>query len=157
MQASGNVEEGADNYGYLSYLAIGISVLSLLVWATFWPVWGSSFEGDGDDGLRLALSTSSVVLFGVVILPICCRCSSDNTIGLALVVVLFMYAMEKIFEVYILLSDLERLCPGDLGKALVGFQSTEILSVIVILVCMGCGPSVGITDANKPTELDGPI
>lgn len=49
-----------------------------------------------------------------------------------------MYAMKKrcFRSIYILLSDLERLCPGDRAKALVAFQLTEILSVAFILVCI---------------------
>lgn len=51
-----------DEYYGGSYIAITVSVLSLLVWATFWPVWGSLFDGDGDDGLRLALSICALTL-----------------------------------------------------------------------------------------------
>lgn len=52
--------------------------------------------------------------------------------------------MEKVFEVYILLSDPERLCSGDLGKALVVFQMAEMLSVTFILACEHLLATVGI-------------
>lgn len=44
-----------------------------------------------------------------------------------------MYGMEKVFEVFILFSDIDRLCPSDLGKSLIAFQAVEILSVIIIV------------------------
>ena len=44
-----------------------------------------------------------------------------------------MYAMEKAFEVYIILSDVDRLITGDLGWWLVGFQVVDILSITVFL------------------------
>lgn len=47
-----------------------------------------------------------------------------------------MYAFEKVFEVYVLMSDLERLCPGGLGKALLGFLMAEILSLAIIFACI---------------------
>lgn len=117
-----------DDYYRGSAFAIVISVLSLPVWATFWPVWGSLFDGDGDGGLRLALSICSLALC-CTLLFLACKGKEDP----AVYVVFVMYAMEKVFEVYILLSDLERLCPGDLGKALVAFELTEILSVAYIV------------------------
>ena len=44
-----------------SFFAFCISLLSMLPWAVFFPVWGPSF--DGQEGLRLALSVSSLVVY----------------------------------------------------------------------------------------------
>lgn len=137
-------------YGVYSAVSICVSVLPLPVWATFWPVWGSLFDGDGDEGLRLALSICSL---GLICVFVFFGCKQDDMYA-ATVVVFVMYAMEKVFEEYILLSDLERLIPGDLGKALVGFQMTEILSVVFILACFAWAQ---ILETSEPTENDGPM
>lgn len=132
LTAGKEAEEVAGDYVDGSILAVLVSVLSLFVWATFWPVWGvPPFEGDGDGGLRLALSSCS--------LGICCiwlyfSCSEKTVTGTASCLVFIMYATVKVFEVLILLSDLGRLCPGGLGKALVAFLLVEITSVAFILV-----------------------
>lgn len=132
-EAAKNESETNGEYVGWSLIAIFISVLSLPVWATFWPVWGGSFDGDGDDGLRLALSICSLALIYIWIL-ISCK-EREISLDQGLYVLFIMYAIEKVFEEYILLSDLERLCPGDLGKALVAFQLAEIMSVAFILAC----------------------
>ena len=45
----------------VSEMALGVSALSVLPWAMFVPVWGPSF--DGQEGLRLALSVFSLVVY----------------------------------------------------------------------------------------------
>lgn len=154
--ASGVLDGNVDNYNVLSLFAIWVSVLSLPIWASFWPAWGRLFDGDGDEVLRFALSTCSLYLVGIMLIQGYrgYDSSADRTslfktyaTGKSGATVFVAYAMEKTFEVYILLSDLDRLCPGDLGKALVGFQLTEILSVALILACV---VKQGLTHTAEP-------
>lgn len=64
-------ENELEGHYILPGLAVVVSVLSLPVWATFWPVWGGLFDSDGDDGLRPALSMCSLGVCCVVLPEIC--------------------------------------------------------------------------------------
>lgn len=68
--------------------------------------------------------------------------------------------MQKVFEVCILLSDLQPLCPGDLGKALVAFQVAKVLSVWRFgwRLCSGDYENHSPEDSTVgPTAMPGPI
>lgn len=126
-------------YFNLSWIAVGVSVFSFFCWAIGYPLWCTSFDGDGDQDLRVALSVVSAVSL------VCCALAYYTIIirkafgsrflrtHVLLSTFPVLYAIEKVFEVYILLSDLDRLCPGDLGTSLVVLQMLEIASVLVIL------------------------
>lgn len=131
---SGDGAETVDEDIFLcSDWAFVISLLSALPWAVFFPVWGPSFEEQGR--LRLALSISSLVLLLFPSLIICfgemisleIKKRAMNIISSFCLCAL--YAMEKVFEVFIILSEADRLMADDLGWWLVGFQVIEIFSV----------------------------
>ncbi|CAM9386703.1 unnamed protein product [Choristocarpus tenellus] len=120
----------------IGFLGVGVSVISLIPWALFLPVWGP-FEGD--DTLRLALSTVSASSLLVCLFASCGMGSSvhrDNSLFVSAAV---LYAVQKIFEVYLLISRMDRLAPSDLGKTLIVFQLTELLSVLVVVLRVVCG------------------
>lgn len=130
LTAGKELEEIAGDYVDGAILTLLVAALPLPVWATFWPVWGELFDGDGDDGLRLALSSCSLGLYCVWIYF---SCREKTLTGTASCLVFVVYAMEKAFEVCVLLSDVERLCAGGLGKALLALLLVEISSLAFIL------------------------
>lgn len=126
----------------LSLATIVLSLAPLLGWLTFFPVWGPSF-GDADNrGVRFALSVCSLV--GVGAFAASSARAKLASSGLdrqkamdALVAIgMAMYAMQQCFEVYVLLSNLERLCPGVIGKALIAFLCFEVLSVAIVVAAL---------------------
>ncbi|CBN80266.1 expressed unknown protein [Ectocarpus siliculosus] len=128
-------------FAALSLASTVVSLLPLLAWATFLPVWGEPFAEDGgDEGLRVALSAFS--LTGVVAMLASgerARRSSPGSkrqraMDTLVVVGVVSYATQKAFEVCVLASAWERLCTGVLGKALVVLLTVEILSVAFAVV-----------------------
>lgn len=119
-------------------LEIIVSALSVLPWAVFFPVWFRSFEGD--KGVRLALSISSLVL--LILFPVIVYSMRFDHKVLSEFLSLFwlcgMHIMEKVFEVYIVLSNARRLITGVLGWCMVGCLVIDIISVVLILVRFAC-------------------
>lgn len=128
--ASGKVDEALENYARWSFLGALLSVLPFPAWASFWAVWGHSFDGDGDGSVRWALSICS--LFFTIVFLACWLWRRDESYYM-LSTVMIMYATGKAFQVYILATDLERLSPSDLGASLVVLQVIEFLSVTFVL------------------------
>ncbi|CAN0163821.1 unnamed protein product [Ectocarpus fasciculatus] len=126
-------------FAALSLASTFVSLLPLLAWATFFPVWWDSFAGD-DEGLRVALSAFS--LTGVVALLASAemaRRSSpgferQRTMDTLVVVGVVSYATQKAFEVCVLATGWDRLCTGALCRALVVLLTVEILSVAFAVV-----------------------
>lgn len=127
---SGKVNEANENYARLSFLGVLLSVLSFLAWASFWAVWGDDFDGDGDEGVRWALSICALAL--TIIFLACWLWRKDESYYM-LGTVMIMYAAGKGFQVYILATDLERMSPSDLGASLIILQAIEILSMAIVL------------------------
>ena len=129
----------------------------MLPWAVFFPVWGPSF--DGQQGLRLALSVFSLVLllslcWLIVFRALCDSLFSGHDINIEDIILSFLfcsiYAMEKAFEVYIILSDVDRLITRHLGWRLVGFQVIEIISITVFFL------RFSYYELVRPQETEGP-
>lgn len=118
----------------VSTLEIVVSALSMLPWALFVPVWFRSFEGD--KGVRLALSIFSLVL--LFLFPVIVSFMHFDHKVLPEFLSLFwlcgIHVMEKVFEVYIMLSNAHRLIAGYLGWTVVGFLVIDITSVALIVV-----------------------
>lgn len=147
-----------------------INCWPLVSWGSFWPVWGKEFNdgkdfvwpvwNDGKDFvwewnpfwnkdfvLRLTLSVWSCCLMCAYVfyhvkslLYICCR--RPGTYGTGYTKLVFvMYATTKIVAQYLLLSDFDRLCPGDIGKTFASLQGMEIFSVSSILFFLFLHPN----------------
>lgn len=128
-------------FAALSLASTVVSLLPLLAWATFFPVWGKSVAGDDDDeDLRVALSAFS--LTGVVALLASAERARRSSPGserqramdTVVVIGVVSYATQKAFEVCVLVSGWERLCLGVLGRALVVLLTVETLSVAFAVV-----------------------
>eukprot|EP00752_Nemacystus_decipiens_P011561 g10266.t1 len=115
----------------LSLATIVLSLAPLLAWLTFLPVWGSPYGGADDRGVRVALSVMSLVGVGGFVVSIGrARVASSGldkqrAMDVVVAVGMVLYAMQKSFEVFVLLSNVERLCPGVIGRALIAFLCFE--------------------------------
>lgn len=115
-----------------SSVGVMVSNIPVLLWATFYPVWGGF---SGDVGARFLLSIIScffvasqhVVRFG-------CK-SREQEVPFWVRTCFFCskYALCKGFEVFWLISKSDRLAPDELGKALITFQVVELLSVAIVI------------------------
>lgn len=146
----------------LSHASIVLSLVPLLAWLTFFPVWGSSFSGVNDQDLREALSICSLVGVGAFVFSsaraVVSSLGVDRQSAMDVVVAIGMvlYAMQKCFVVYVLLSNLERLCPNVLGKALIAFLCLEVVSVaigVVALISVACPLPLCVGDMH-PLQND---
>lgn len=130
----------AGDEAYVCYPIVLFSIIPLLAWATFLPVWVSSF--DGDEGIRLALSIASIVgtltllfSFYLVAMAVANPWSGGEPLfsyGIAMTI----HLMIKTFEVSILLSHWERLCSSDLGKSLIVLLAMEVPLVALFWGCV---------------------
>eukprot|EP00903_Cladosiphon_okamuranus_P015298 g14133.t1 len=138
--------DSGDDIGWefsaLSLATIVLSLAPLFAWLTFLPVWGPWFDDAADRGVRVALSALSLAGVGVFAVSSArARVTSSGlemqrAMDLLVGVGMVLYAMQKCFGVYLLLSDLNRLCPGVIGKALVAFLCFEVLSVAIVVMAL---------------------
>lgn len=140
--ATDAAEDTCREFSVLSLAAIAVSLLPLLVWATFLPVWGTSLGGSGGGDVRTALSVCSLVgLVSFAVAGARARLAPSGferqmAMDLLVATGFVLYATQKIFEVYVLMSSVDRLCPGVLGKALVAFLSVEVVSVFLVVAAL---------------------
>ena len=138
---SSNTEDSSRELSVLSLASIAVSLLPLLAWATFLPVWGPSL-GDAGEDTRMALSICALVgLAAFAIAGVRARIASlgfERQMAMDLLVAIgfVLYATQKVFEVFVLLSNADRLCPDLLGKALVALLSVEAVSVVLVVVAL---------------------
>lgn len=159
-------ESVSDEENELTKMALGalfMSWVSVYFWVIFWPVWDRRFTGD--EGLRFALSVVSLVL---VLSLLCIRYLtgspfirgithqdySSTKFNLFVSIISLIYSMEKVFEVYILLSNKERLITGIVGEMLVGLQAAEIFSLATFLFHIWV--PVNSSTSHSIQEQDGP-
>ncbi|CAN0089861.1 unnamed protein product [Ascophyllum nodosum] len=129
---------GVNDFSAPAFFALLLSLLSVVLWATFYPVWGFSSEGESED-VRLALSIASAACVAIVLLmPLFCI-RNDRLDRYVNNSIYFAFGVEKVFVLYFLLADVERLCAGPLGRTFVALLLLEIFSICVILVrvCTG--------------------
>lgn len=133
----------------------------LAVFFTFWPtlfwwsvlaimVFGEGFESDGDDEIMLALSIVSACSFFCFCTWLCTSWL-DNINEYPFMVC--VYSVQKVFEVYILLSRRERLASGALAVLLIIFQLVELLFCTFIV---GKYVLVKYFEHGRPKELANP-
>lgn len=143
----GGSRERRTQYFAAANVAMFVALASLIPWALFCPVWGPSFEAESD-GVMMALSTWSCA--GVVMLILSvgfsvpahgfCRHSIDESqVMFHHIISMVLYISIKVFEVYVLLSDPERLCSRAFGKVLVGLQISEVVSVTAFVAALLVG------------------
>lgn len=124
---------GMDDFAAAAFSGVLLSLLSVVFWASFYPVWGFS-PADGAEDLRMALSIASAVCVALVLLmPIFCI-RNDRLDRFVNNTIYFTYGVEKVFIVTFLLSDVDRLCSGSLGRTFVALLLLEFCSVFII--CM---------------------
>lgn len=143
----GGSQERRTQYFAAANVAMFVALTSLVPWALFCPVWGPSFEAESGD-VMMALSTWSCVGVVVLILSVAfsvpvydfCRHSSDwSQVMFHSIISMILYISIKVFEVYVLLSDPERLCSSAFGKALVGLQLSEVVSIAAFVAALLIG------------------
>lgn len=157
-----------DDSGRVVYYHARISFFcwrfTTVLWASFYPVWDSRFTGD--EGLWIALSTISLVLVllfmfkvhginglcGIVFMP---NVLYSTLFKWGFSLLFLMYAMDKAFELFILLSNGERLIGGIIGVSLVGLQATIIFSVAFLLFHLWVRENGENSNINVE-EQDGP-
>ncbi|CAN0092693.1 unnamed protein product [Scytosiphon promiscuus] len=115
-----------------SSVGVMISNVPVLLWATFFPVWG---DFSGDVGVRLLLSiVSSLCMSSQFLLQVACkRRGEEIPFWMRTCIFCLKYSLGKGVEVYLLISKSNRLAPDELGKALITFQMIELLSVAVVI------------------------
>lgn len=112
--------------------ALWISTIPMFCWATYYPIWGHAFRGDLLFRLTLCGTCSILALITIALFVWRRQWWGINDLSSQLVALVpIYYVLQKIFEVCLLLVHHDRLCPSDLGNALLMFQVTEILSVPV--------------------------
>lgn len=112
--------------------ALALSLLPSLFWWVILSimVFGSGFESDGDGDVMLVLFAASLGFF------------LSFVVCLLLVLLVYpngypfyscLYSMQKIFEIYLLLSRRERLASDVLGVLLICFQLLELVSCALVV------------------------
>lgn len=140
--ATDSADDISWEFSALSLATIVLSLAPLLAWLTFFPVWGASFGDAGDSGIRLALSGCSFVGVGAFAASgaragvASSGLDRQRAMDLLVSVGMVLYAMQKCFEVSVLVSNLDRLCPGAIGKALIAFLCFEVLSVAIVVAAL---------------------
>lgn len=159
----GGSRERINQYFTAANVAMFVALSSLLPWALFCPVWGPAFDAESED-VMMALSAWSCagvvmlilsVVFSVPLYDFCRHSSDWSQVMFHSILGLSLYVSIKVFEVYVLLSDTERLCSGAFGKALVGLQLSEILSVTAFAAAIVVGsPRCKSPEDIRPSEED---
>ncbi len=116
-------------------LGNSVSSIPALRWATFEAVW--RFDDYGNADLRKNLSWWSLSFTAVVVYSSYSDVAAypEDSFWAALIGTwgLFMYPVMMYYERKVLLSDLERLCPGPLGDKFVAFRTVELFVVTPLL------------------------
>lgn len=112
--------------------ALALSLLPTLFWWVVLAimVFVSGFESDGDGEIMLALSAVSLGFSLFFAVSLCCSLL-DYPNGYPFYACL--YSVQKVFEVYFLLSRRERLATSELGVLLFVFQLVELVSCALIV------------------------
>lgn len=140
--ATDSADDISWEFSALSLATIVLSLVPLLAWSTFFPLWGPSFADAGDQSARTALSACSIVGVGTFVTSGArARVASSGVdrqraMDVLVAVGMVLYAGQKCFEVYFLLSNIERLCPHTIGKALIAFLCFEVVSVAIVVVAL---------------------
>lgn len=139
----GGDEERDTQYFRIANVAVLIALLSFLPWALIIPMFGGTSLKVESDSLTTALSVSSFVGVVSLVLAVVFNIQlyefQPNHVMFHSIVSMTMYVLMKYFEVHVLLSDHERLCPGILGKTLIVLQLSEIVSVGPMVVALFLG------------------
>ena len=139
--ATGSGDDISLEFSALSLATIALSLLPLLAWLTFVPVWEPSFGG-ADQGLRVSLSVCSLVgaasfvASGIRAAVTSSGLDRQRAMDALVAVGMVLYAMQKSFEVCVLVLNLERLCSDAIGKALIAFLCFEVLSVAIVVAAL---------------------
>lgn len=139
----GGDEERNTQYFRIANVAVFIALLSFLPWALIVPMFGGPSLKVESDNLTTALSAWSFVGVALLVLSVVFNIQlyefQPNHVMFHSIVSMTMYVLMKCFELHVLLSDYERLCPGLLGKTLVLLQLSEIVSVGPMVVALILG------------------
>lgn len=112
-------------------------VLAFLPTSFWWAilafaVFGQGFESDGDGSIMLVLSFVSLCMFLVFSVKVIFDIEVLHVFA-TYPTLACLYSVQKVFEVYLLISRRERLASTWLGDALIVFQLTELLSCVLVV------------------------